>query len=487
MSAQFDPRAFPKGFTWGVATAAYQIEGAVCQDGRGQSIWDTFSHTPGKVAGGETGDVTCDHYHRWREDLDIMADLGIDAYRLSTAWSRIQPTGKGQPNPAGVNFYSRLVDGLLERGIKPVVTLYHWDLPQALEDSGGWLNRDTPKRFSDYAALMSRTLGDRVDLWITLNEPWCAAFLGYAEGIHAPGLTSPAGSIAAAHHLNLAHGLAIEAIRGTLGSAAKVSVALNPHVVHPASESPEDAEAVRRITTVGDEIFYGPLLDGRYSSQLVADLASVTDWSFVHDADLARIHQPLNCLGVNYYSTMTVAAAEPEATAPGKAAKSVKAGKGGKAGKARRRTAGERAKPSPWVGAEDVRILEPTGPLTAMGWNIKPDGLTELLTGLSARYPSLPLMVTENGSAFPDKLVDGKVADPKRIDYLERHLAAVGAAIQAGAKVEGYFAWSLMDNFEWACGYSKRFGLVYVDYPDCQRRYLKDSAHRYREIIAATS
>jgi beta-glucosidase len=458
-------RRFPAGFTWGAATAAYQIEGAAREDGRGPSIWDTFSHTPSNTLNGDTGDVACDHYHRWEEDLGHAAELGLHAYRFSISWPRVQPVGQGQLNRAGVDFYSRLVDALLERGIKPIVTLYHWDLPQRLEDAGGWPARDTAHRFADYAGHMARELSDRVHLWTTLNEPWCIAYLGYAAGVHAPGRTDPAAALAAVHHLNLAHGLGARAVRSELPDA-RVSVTLNLHVnrpVDPASEA--DRDAVRRIDAQANRAFLGPILDGAYPEDLLSDTAAVADWSFVRDGDLAATQAPLDALGVNYYSTQLVRrwdGAGQRSTADGH----------------------DDGLGSPWVAADDIEFVRPPGPYTAMGWNIEPGGLTELLAGLGRTYPELPLMITENGAAFDDQVAaDGAVHDSRRVSYLHDHVDAVGAAIDAGVDVRGYFAWSLLDNFEWSFGYARRFGLIYVDYPS-QKRIWKDSARWYRDLVA---
>ncbi len=459
-------RRFPPSFRWGSATAAYQIEGAAHEDGRGPSIWDTFARVPGKVLHGDTGDVATDHYHRATSDVALLRDLGLQAYRFSVSWPRVQPTGSGPVNQPGLGFYDRLVDELRAADIAPVVTLYHWDLPQALEDAGGWPERDTAGRFADYAALVAQRLGDRVALWTTLNEPWCSAFLGYASGVHAPGRTEPAAALAAAHHLNLAHGLGATALRSVLGDRTPVSATLNLHVVRAASDAPEDIEAKRRIDAVGNEIFLGPLLDGAYAEQLWADTAAVTDWSFVRDGDLAAVRVPLDCLGVNYYSTSRVRA--PGGRATGSAA-------GADGHRAREAT--------PWVGTERaVQWLPQLGPRTAMDWTIDPQGLTDLLTGLHVRYPDLPLVVTENGAAFPDTVTpDGRVHDQARLDYLHDHVDAVGAAMDAGADVRGYFVWSLLDNFEWAYGYDRRFGIVRVDY-ETSERTVKDSGYWYREL-----
>ncbi|WFE47515.1 GH1 family beta-glucosidase [Verrucosispora sp. WMMD1129] len=453
---------FPEGFVWGSATAAYQIEGAAKEDGRGPSIWDTYSHTPGRTLNGDTGDVAADHYHRWADDLDQVAALGLGAYRFSIAWPRVQPGGSGALNQAGVDFYSRLVDRLLELGIRPVATLYHWDLPQELEDAGGWPARDTAARFADYAEKIVGSLGDRVHTWTTFNEPWCSAYLGYASGVHAPGRTEPAAALAAVHHLNLAHGLAGRVIRD-LAPAAQLSVTLNLHVIRPASGSAADADAARRIDALANRAFLGPMLDGAYPADLLADTAAVTDWSFVRDGDEATAAVPLDVLGVNYYSTTLVRAWD------GVSPKSDADGHG-------------RSAHSAWVGSEQVEFLPQPGPYTAMGWNIEPAGLTELLLRLHREYPDQPLMITENGAAFDDVVSpDGTIHDDRRIDYLHRHIAATHDAMAAGTDVRGYFVWSLLDNFEWAYGYDRRFGIIRVDY-ETQQRTWKDSAHWYRRL-----
>ncbi|WP_434740813.1 GH1 family beta-glucosidase [Micromonospora sp. SH-82] len=455
-------RSFPEGFVWGSATAAYQIEGAATEDGRGPSIWDTYSHTPGRTLNGDTGDVAADHYHRWAEDLGHIKELGLDAYRFSIAWPRVQPGGSGAFNQAGIDFYSRLVDGLLEAGVRPVATLYHWDLPQELEDAGGWPVRDTALRFQEYAAGIVTALGDRVHTWTTLNEPWCSAYLGYASGVHAPGRTEPAQTLAAVHHLNLAHGLAGRVIRET-APAAQLSVTLNLHVIRPASESAADADAVRRIDALANRAFLGPMLGGAYPADLLTDTAAVTDWSFVRDGDEKACAVPLDVLGVNYYSTTLVRAWD------GTSARSDNDGHGNSVH-------------TPWVGADDVDFLPQPGPYTAMGWNIDPSGLTELLLRLHHEYPNQPMMITENGAAFDDEVsADGRIHDERRVDYLYRHIDAVGAAIDAGADVRGYFVWSLLDNFEWGYGYDRRFGIIRVDY-DTQVRTWKDSAHWYQTL-----
>ncbi|MGW4893326.1 GH1 family beta-glucosidase [Kitasatospora sp. NPDC004240] len=457
--------AFPPGFLFGTATSAYQIEGAVSAGGRTPSIWDTFSRTPGKVHAGHTGDVATDHLHRFREDVRLMRELGLGAYRFSIAWPRVRPTGRGPAAAAGLDFYRRLADELLAAGITPVATLYHWDLPQELEDAGGWPERATAERFAEYAALTAEALGDRIGDWTTLNEPWCSAFLGYGSGVHAPGRTDPVAALRAAHHLNLGHGLAVQALRAHLPAVARISVSLNLHALRPLTSSEADREAVRRIDAVGNRIFLGPMLDGAYPADLLGDTAHLTDWSFLRPGDESAIGQPLDWLGVNYYTPTVVSAAGPEdAKAPRED------GHGG----------GEF---SPWPGADGlVAFHQAPGGRTAMGWPVDPSGLSDLLTGLSARHPGLALMVTENGAAYPDEVrADGTVHDPLRAAYVHDHLAAVRHALAAGADVRGYFLWSLLDNFEWAYGYDKRFGAVHVDFAT-GRRTPKSSAHWYAEV-----
>ncbi len=456
---------FGRDFVFGSATASYQIEGAVREDGRGPSIWDTFSHTPGKVWNGDTGDVACDHYHRVEEDLDLMQQLGLESYRFSIAWPRIQPTGTGPANEAGLAFYDRLVDGLLARGIRPIATLYHWDLPQPLEDAGGWTSRETSFAFAEYARIVGERLGDRVQMWTTLNEPWCSAYLGYGSGAHAPGRTDGAAALAAVHHLNLAHGLAVQALREVVTNDPEFSITLNLHVVRP--DGPTGAEAARRIDGLANRVFLDPMLRGTYPADVMEDTAGVTDWSFVHDGDLEQIHQPVDLIGVNYYSTVTVRMWD------GTGEKVVADGHKDMGGTA-------------WPGADDVEFLVQPGPYTAMGWNIDPSGLEDLLFSLHEQFPGTPLMVTENGAAFDDEVVDGgdgpRVHDDDRIDYLRRHFTAAHRARARGVDLRGYQVWSLMDNFEWGYGYSKRFGIVRVDY-DTLERIPKDSARWYAELI----
>ncbi|MEU9985149.1 GH1 family beta-glucosidase [Streptomyces sp. NPDC050856] len=453
---------FPAGFRWGTATAAYQIEGAADEDGRTPSIWDTFSRLPGRVRNGDTGDIAADHYHRMREDVALMKDLGVSDYRFSLAWPRVQPTGRGPASPKGLDFYHRLVDELLAADIRPVATLYHWDLPQELEDDGtggragegGWPRRDTAERFAEYAGLAAGALGDRITTWTTLNEPWCAAFLGYASGVHAPGRTDPAAALRAAHHLNLAHGRAVQALRAVLPASAEVSLTLNLHAVRALTDGEEDRDAARRIDALGNRIFLDPVFHGRLPEDLVRDTAGLTDWSFVRDGDLSVTATPVDSLGINYYSPTVVAAGTCES-------------------------------PSPWPGAEGhVRFVPAPGPRTAMDWPVDAGGLYELLTRLRDELPGVPLLVTENGAAYDDYAdPSGEVHDPERIAYLRAHLAVVHRALADGVDVRGYFLWSLLDNFEWAYGYGKRFGIVHVDFAS-QRRTPKDSARWYADVIA---
>ncbi len=464
-----DPNlTFPTDFLFGAATACYQIEGAVNEDGRTPSIWDTFSHTPGKVLGGDNGDVAADHYHRMRDDVALMKQLGLRAYRFSIAWPRIQPGGSGGFNQKGLDFYSSLVDELLDNEILPVATLYHWDLPQELEDAGGWTSRATAQAFAPYAAKLAQTLGDRIHLWTTLNEPWCAAYLGYASGVHAPGRTNGADALTAVHHLNLAHGLAIQAIRAELATA-QVSVTHNLHVIRPADpHSADDIDIVRRLDALGNRAFLGPELEGAYPEDLIADTAAVTDWSFVRDGDLEDIHQPLHLLGINYYTTSIARMWD------GVSERDLEDGH-------------KASEHTPWVGVDNVDFVREPGPRTAMGWLVDPAGLTELLVRTAKAYPGQPLIVTENGAAFDDSVdEDGQVHDTQRVEYVRAHLAAIKDAIDAGADVRGYQLWSLLDNFEWAWGYGRRFGVIWVDY-DTQERIIKDSARFYAEVIRANA
>jgi beta-glucosidase len=451
---------FPVGFFFGAATASYQIEGAHDEDGRGPSIWDTFCREPGRVADGATGDVACDHYHRYREDIALLRELGVDSYRFSVAWPRVQPAGSGPANAAGLDFYDRLVDELLASGISPAATLYHWDLPQALEDRGGWRVRETAERFAEYAGVVAARLGDRVDRWITLNEPFCSAFVGYAAGAHAPGAREGRGALAAAHHLLVGHGLAVRALRAA--GAREVGITLNPDRLLPATDSPADLAAVRRVGTLHNGVWFEPLFAGRYpehEAETWGELLPSGDGSYRLDADLGLIGAPLDFVGINYYRPITVADAPYRDADPAT------------------RTAVDVRAEETW--RDDVRH-------TTMGWPVVPHTFTDLLVDLAERYPALPpVLITENGSAEADTVdADGRVRDVERVDYLRGHLDALAAALRAGVDVRGYYVWSLLDNFEWARGYGQRFGIVRVDY-DTQVRTPKDSYRWYQRLIAA--
>jgi beta-glucosidase len=451
-AAQPATTRFPDGFVWGSATASYQIEGAATEDGRGPSIWDTFSRTPGKVHAGHTGDVACDHYHRYRDDVAIMADLGLQAYRFSVAWPRIQPDGTGPVNTRGLDFYDRLTDELLSQGIQPVVTLYHWDLPQALESRGGWAARETALAFGEYAQIVYARLGDRVPTWTTLNEPWCSAFLGYAAGVHAPGVQDPASAFRAVHHLLLGHGLAAEALRSA--GVGTIGITLNPDAVIPVDPtSAADLAAARIADGLHNRIFLDPLVKGAYPEDMRELMARFTPLDFIQDGDEKQINQPIDVLGVNYYTPSYVAAK------PGQPA---------------------------WTaapGTEGIDFTKPVGPVTDMNWLVEPDALRKLLERLHTDY-GVPLMITENGAAYPEGPAPGsdEVHDTRRIEYIDGHLRACLGAIANGVDLRGYFVWSLMDNFEWAEGYAKRFGVIHVDYATQVRRP-KDSARWYADVI----
>jgi beta-glucosidase len=483
---------FPKNFTWGTATASYQVEGAIHEDGRTPSIWDTFCERPGAIADHTSGEFACDQYHRYDEDIKIMQDLGVEAYRLSVAWPRIVPSAGGSVNQKGIDHYLRMLDALREADIKPIVTMYHWDLPQYLEDRGGWTNRDTALRFGDYAAMLAHAFGDRVETWTTVNEPWCSAYLGYGNGAHAPGISDYGKALAAVHHLNLAHGLGVQAVRAELGEHARLSAVLNLAVNIAQTNSEQDLAAKRRADLIANEVFLGPMLEGHYDPEIFKATAQETDWSFIHDGDVNVICQRLQALGVNYYSTNHVKYAS-HADAASQSARNIGVTGAGEAANPLRKVdetvhGGSHGNAMP---AQDiVETLLPSGELTAMGWNQEPSGLTHLLTELGHRFPDIELIVTENGSAWDDTVsidatTGGKVVhDPQRVTYLDNHVRAVADAIQAGAHVTGYFAWSLLDNFEWGLGYSKRFGIIRVNY-ETQERIWKDSAIRYRDIVRA--
>ncbi|MEU5327298.1 GH1 family beta-glucosidase [Streptomyces parvus] len=438
-----DLTALPADFTWGVATAAYQIEGAVAEDGRSPSIWDTFSHTPGKVDGGDTGDIACDHYHRVPEDIGLIKQLGADAYRFSIAWPRVVPGGDGPVNKAGLDFYDRLVDGLLEAGVTPFATLYHWDLPQVLQDRGGWTVRETSEHFAAYASQVVERLGDRVKDWATLNEPLCSAWIGHLEGRMAPGLTDLTAAVRASYHLHLGHGLAVQAIRAA-SSDARVGIVNNFSPIEPASGSEADLAAARRADGHINRWWLDPILGRGHPQDMVEEYGVELP---LQPGDLEAIAAPLDWLGLNYYFRQIVTA-DPDGTAP---------------------------------HARQVSV--PGARLTHMDWEVHAEGLEQLLLRLTEEYGVQRIYVTENGSAYEDVVAaDGSVHDPERVRYLEEHLAACARAVAKGVPLAGYFAWSLMDNFEWAYGYDKRFGLVHVDYAT-QRRTVKSSGLRYAELV----
>jgi beta-glucosidase len=446
--------AFPPGFLWGAATASYQIEGAVAEDGRAPSVWDTFSHTPGKVAGGDTGDVACDFYHRYEEDLELIAGLGLGAFRFSIAWPRVQPDGRGAVNQAGLDFYRALVDGLLARGVTPAITLFHWDLPQALEDGGGWAVRDTAERFAEYAGLVAGSLGDAGALWITMNEPQQVAHQGYRVGTHAPGHTDDTLAAAATHHLLLGHALALARLRELLPDGAKVGISLDIHPVRSVGDGAAHTAAAILDAEI-NRVFFDPVVHGHYPHAARAHILPPPE--LVAPGDLELIRAPVDFLGINYYNPHYVAIANR--TEPGI---------GGVA------------------GAVDVK---PEGlPRTSMGWLVEPDGLLDALVAVAGEIPDgVKLYVTENGCAAPDVVSNGgAVEDQERIDYLYRHLDAARRALARGVPLAGYFVWSLLDNFEWAWGYDKRFGLIYVDF-ETQRRVPKRSAEFYRQVAVSNT
>ena len=434
---------FPSDFVWGAATSAYQIEGAVDVDGRGESIWDTFCKRPGAVLNGDSGAVACDFYHRYSQDIELMRTLGIDAFRFSIAWPRVLPEGRGRVNQAGLDFYDRFVDELLAAGIRPFATLYHWDLPQALEDAGGWPVRATAEAFVEYVELVAARLGDRVDNWTTHNEPFCTSWLGYGVGIHAPGRTDLADSAAAAHHVLLSHGLAVQALRRDCPDA-ELGIVLDSWPVHPASDDPRDAAAASVADGFRNRIFFDPVLRGCYPEDVLERLGPAAPP--VLDGDLAIISAPLDFLGVNNYSRSIVRAGED---------------------------------------GEPIELPAPAGPTTSMGWEVYPDAIYEVLTRLHGEYDTPPIYVTENGDAFADvRAADGSVDDPERIVYLAGYVDAVARAMAEGVPVRGYFVWSLLDNFEWSYGYTQRFGLIYVDFETLER-VPKSSFEWYRGLAAS--
>jgi beta-glucosidase len=457
------PRRFPDGFLWGAGTSAYQIEGGIDLDGRQPSIWDTF--TAAGHARGDTGDPGADHRRRMPDDVSLIAELGLPAYRFSVAWPRVQPDGAGGVSQAGLDFYRALVDELLGRGVEPIVTLYHWDLPHALEDAGGWPARDTASRFGDYAAVVADALGDRVRRWTTINEPWCASMLGYAAGIHAPGRSEPDAAVAAAHHLLLAHGLAMDVLRTRVSGQGldtergqELGITLNPYPVVAGDPTPDDTDldAVRRIDGIANRLWYDAVLRGSYPDDVLKDLAPVSDLGHIRDGDLAQIARPIDALGLNYYRRYHV-----------------------------RHESGASASPSPWPGSPDVAFAAPASTPTSNGWAVEPDGLFDALVAVATNYEPPPLYVHESGGAFedvPDH--DGRVDDTDRRAYLDAHIRACHDAIAAGVDLRGFFVWSLLDNFEWAEGYGQRFGIVHVDFAT-QRRTPKASALWFRDVIAA--
>lgn len=468
--------SFPSSFLWGAATAAFQIEGAHDQDGRTPSIWDTFARVPGAVLDGDTGDAACDHYHRVEEDVDIMASLNLDAYRFSTSWARVRPDGR-EPNQRGVDFYARLVDTLLDRGITPWVTLYHWDLPQVLEDAGGWTNRDTAHRFAEYALTLHDALGDRVPYWTTLNEPWCSAFLGYTGGQHAPGRQEGVAGLVAAHHLMLGHGLVVDELRrrGVDGrEGGQVGITLNLTVPEPFDPTePADVAASHRVEHLFNRVFLDPILRGSYAEE-IHQLTDGLCWrghpwqSAIRDGDLALIGAPIDVLGVNYYHG-DAASGRPHRDAD-------------LLGSRIRHPSRETT--SPYPGGEAITFPRRGLPVTGLDWEVQPEGLTDLLVALNDDYDLPAVYVTENGAAYPDVVADdGTVDDPERLAFVAGHLRAVHAAIEKGVDVRGYFVWSLLDNFEWAYGYDQRFGIVHVDY-ETQQRTPKSSALWYSRVAA---
>lgn len=433
----------PNDFVWGVATAAYQIEGSVDADGRGESIWDRFSHTPGKTSNGETGDVTCDHYNCWLQDIAVMKELGVTAYRFSIAWPRVIPAGIGDVNQPGLDFYDRLIDALLEAEITPFPTLYHWDLPQALEDAGGWPNRDTAYAFAEYSRVVAERLGDRVHDWWTINEPWCVTELGYGTGEHAPGRTNKHDAIVAAHHVLLAHGLGMEVVRSA-SPASRIGIVINTEAHMARSAHPADVAAAELAHAVKPGWYIEPVLRGEYPAAAIDHHG--WDQAEVHPGDMPTISAPMDHIGINYYTRHI--SHDP--------------------------TVDDSARPPPIVDADLSR--------TTMGWEVYPAGLRDVLVRLNDEYDLPATYVAENGVAFVDEVVAGAVHDEHRRQYLEAHFAAAAEARDAGVPLHGYFVWTLMDNFEWQNGYDQRFGLVRIDY-ESQERLIKDSGHWFAKVI----
>lgn len=436
---------FPDNFLWGTATASYQIEGAWDEDGKGESIWDYFSHIPRKIYGEDTGDVACDHYHRYKEDVENMKKIGLKAYRFSISWPRIIPEGKGKVNKTGLDFYDRLVDALLKADIEPFITLYHWDLPQALQEEGGWQNRDIVGYFADYAALIAHCLGDRVHHWITHNEPWVVSFLGQAYGVHAPGIMDFSGALQVSHHLLLSHGRVVELLKNLGDEKTKVGITLNLHPVYPVSKKEEDIEAAKRCDGYLNRWFLDPVFKGAYPPDMLEYYQDKAPQ--ILPGDMSTISRKVDFVGVNYYSRWIV-------------------------------------KDNPRGKILKLSFSKPEeAQYTDMEWEIYPRGIYEILRRVQEDYSPRAIYITENGAAFPDRLdKEGKLKDEKRIDYLREHILFAHKAIEDGVRLKGYFVWSLMDNFEWAYGYSKRFGLIYTDYPT-QRRIFKESASWYKRVI----
>lgn len=439
--------AFPEDFIWGAATASYQIEGAASEDGKGESIWDRFSHTPEKVLNEDTGDVSCDHYHKYKRDVQIMKEMGLKGYRLSVSWPRIFQSGGGQVNQKGMDFYARLIDELLKNGIEPIVTLYHWDLPQALQEKGGWGSRDISEYFAQYAAYMFNGLGDRVKKWITINEPWCVAFLGHATGEHAPGLHDYPLSVQVSHNAILSHAKAVQAFR-ELNTGGKIGITLNLTPAYPATESEDDRAAVEIADGFANRWFLDPVLKGTYPEDMMKFYYGKLNSPVIEPEDMKTIAgSHIDFLGINNYTRSVVKKSD-----------------------------------SNILGYEEIKPKR--SKYTDMGWEIYPDGLYDLLVRVSRDYNSPHIFITENGAAFKDKpSPEGSVDDDDRIDYLKQYLTAAQRAVQDGVKLDGYYVWSLMDNFEWAWGYTKRFGIVYVDFEQDQKRIWKKSARWYRDVI----
>ncbi len=458
---------WPDNFIWGSATAAAQVEGAAWEDGKEDSVWDAFARTPGNILNGDTPETAVDHYHHMPADVALMKDLGLSSYRFSTSWARVRPGGRST-NPKGLDFYSRLVDELLEAGILPWLTLYHWDLPQALEEKGGWANRDTAHRFVEYANDVYSALGDRVQHWTTFNEPFCSSLLGYASGVHAPGRQEPRAAVAAVHHQHLAHGLAVNELRARGAQQLGITLNLSNSIPRDPSD-PVDLEAARLFDSLQNRIFLDPILRGSYPEDTLQDLEPFGLGDVIRDGDLDAISAPIDFLGVNHYHDDMISG-HPDSS-----------GGDGHSGGSGRPVV------SPWVGAEHITFPSRGLPRTAMDWEVNPDGLRKLLVRLGEEYDTLPpLYVTENGAAYEDTVqADGSVPDAERTQYILDHIAAVGRAIEAGADVRGYFVWSLLDNFEWSWGYSRRFGIVHVDYAT-QKRTVKDSGQAYSGHIAAS-